>query len=102
MFYFLLKKFLESAPRTTHIHAFKVNKQNFLTSIIVGINISDHIKNKIKRSACIRELKKIDTWEAKIKVTIDQPQILYIYKTRLQSTIEIVPKIALLKFLKII
>jgi len=32
---------------------------------------------------------------------IDQPQILYIMKTRLQSTIKIVPKAVLLKFPKI-
>jgi hypothetical protein len=45
VFYFLLKKVPESGPGTTHIHTFKANKQNFLTSIIVGLKISDHIKN---------------------------------------------------------
>jgi hypothetical protein len=37
---------------------------------------------------------------AQIKIMIDQPQILYILKTRLQSTVKIVPKVVLLKFLK--
>jgi hypothetical protein len=48
MFLFSLKKVPENGPGTTHIHTFKINKQNFLTSIIVGLNISDHIKNKRK------------------------------------------------------
>jgi hypothetical protein len=48
MFLFCLKKVPENGPGTTHIHTFKVNKKNFLTSIIVGLKISDHIKNKRK------------------------------------------------------
>ena len=44
MFYFIFKKISESGPGTTHIHTFKENKQNFLTSIIVGINTLDHKK----------------------------------------------------------
>jgi hypothetical protein len=44
MFYSILKKFPESGPGTTHIHTFKENKQNLLTSIIVGLKIYDHIK----------------------------------------------------------
>ena len=43
----------------------------------------------------------MDTWETKINIIIDQPQILYILKTRLQRTIEIAPKVVLLKFPKI-
>jgi hypothetical protein len=43
----------------------------------------------------------VDTWEAQINIMIDQPQILYILKTGLQSTVEIVPKVVLLKFPKI-
>jgi hypothetical protein len=43
----------------------------------------------------------VDTWEAQINIMIDQPQILYILKTGLQSTIEIVPEVVLLKFPKI-
>jgi hypothetical protein len=43
----------------------------------------------------------VDTWEAQKKIMIDQSQILCILKTGLQSTVEIVPKVALLKFLKI-
>jgi hypothetical protein len=42
----------------------------------------------------------VDTWEDQINIMIDQPQILYILKTGLQSTVEIVPKVVLLKFLK--
>jgi hypothetical protein len=45
-FYFLLKKVPENGPGTTHIHTFKVNKKNFLTSIIVWLKIYDHIKIK--------------------------------------------------------
>jgi hypothetical protein len=36
--------------------------------------------------------------EAQIKIMIDQPQIIYILKTGLQSTVEIVSKVVLLKF----
>ena len=43
----------------------------------------------------------MDTCVAQIKIMIDQPQILYILKTWLQRTIEIVPKVVLLKFPKI-
>ena len=43
---------------------------------------------------------RVDTLVVQIKIMIDQPQILYILKTGLQSTVEIVPKVALLKFLK--
>jgi hypothetical protein len=43
----------------------------------------------------------VDTWAAQIKIIIDQPQILYILKTGLQSTVEIVPEIVLLEFQKI-
>jgi len=43
----------------------------------------------------------VDTWATQIKIMIDQPQIFYILKTGLQSTIEIVPKVVLLKFPKI-
>jgi hypothetical protein len=44
---------------------------------------------------------RVDTWATKIKIMIDQPQIIYILKTGLQSTVEIVPKVVLLKFPKI-
>jgi len=43
----------------------------------------------------------VDTWETQIKIMIDQPQILYILKTRLQRTVKIVPELVLLKFPKI-
>ena len=81
MFLFsFLKKVPENGLGSTYIHTFKENKQNFLTSIIVGLKIYDHIKTKRKWSACIRELWQSDTWENKMKITIDQPQILYIQK----------------------
>ena len=44
----------------------------------------------------------MDTWEAQRNIMIDQPQIFYILKTGLQRTINIVPKVALSKFLKYI
>jgi hypothetical protein len=47
------------------------------------------------------KFKKLNTWEAQIKIMVDQPQILYILKTVLQRTIEIVPEVVLLKFPKI-
>jgi hypothetical protein len=43
----------------------------------------------------------VDTWAAQIKLMIDQPQIFYILKTGLQSTVENVPEIVLLEFQKI-
>jgi hypothetical protein len=43
----------------------------------------------------------VDTWATQIKIMIDQPQILYILKTWLQSTFEIVPEVVLMKFPKI-
>ena len=42
----------------------------------------------------------MDVWEYLIKIMIDQPQILYIVKTGLQSTVDIVLKVVLLKFQK--
>ena len=44
---------------------------------------------------------RVETWATQINIMIDQPQILYIMKKGLQSTIEIVPKVVLLKFPKI-
>jgi hypothetical protein len=43
----------------------------------------------------------VDTWEAQINIMIYQPQILYIMKIGLQSTIEIVVEVVLMKFPKI-
>ena len=43
----------------------------------------------------------MDTWEAQIKIMIDQPQILYILETWLRSTVDIVPEVVLMKFPKI-
>jgi hypothetical protein len=49
MFLFFFKNRVpENGPENTHIHTFEANKQNFFTSIIVWLNISDHIENKIK------------------------------------------------------
>ena len=41
------------------------------------------------------------TWEYQIEIMIDQPQILYIQKSGLQSTTEIVHEVSLLKFIEI-
>jgi len=43
----------------------------------------------------------VETWEDQIKIMIDQPQILYILKKGLQNTVDIFPKVVLLKFPKI-
>jgi hypothetical protein len=42
----------------------------------------------------------VDTWVAQINIMIDQPKIIYILKTGLQSIVEIVPEVVLLKFPK--
>jgi hypothetical protein len=43
----------------------------------------------------------VNTWANQIKIMIDQPQILYILKTGLQSTVEIVLEVVLMKFPKV-
>jgi len=40
------------------------------------------------------------TWEAQIKIMIDQSQIIYIQNSWLQIIVEIVPRVTLLKFLE--
>jgi hypothetical protein len=43
----------------------------------------------------------VDTWASQVNIMIDQPQILYILKIGLQSTVEIFPEVVLMKFPKI-
>jgi hypothetical protein len=54
----------------------------------------------VNASTTLGKLQSANTRVAQMKIMIDKPQILYIHKMGLQSIVEIVPKIALLEFLK--
>jgi hypothetical protein len=101
-FLFSLKeKFLrKNQELNTFTHLKKISKISSHPSQF-KIKIYDHIKIKENDLHAQENFERVDTWEDQIIIMINKPQIHYILKTGLQRIVEIVPKIALLKFQKI-